>query len=258
MMILLWIGRSVPGLGYPIQEGIASFYADDFHGKRTANGEIYNMHTLTAAHRTLPLGTLVEVTNLANQKKVIVRINDRGPFKDDRIIDLSLLAAKKLNIVTPGTAKVSLRPLSAEWLMSTISPEDSPGETKPTSKASAKSTVPAAKTAAAKSAPPSSPATPAPQPAITGSTGPGGLPDSSAQVYTIQIGAFQNPSAAYEFYQSTQLLLKNVYINGPSGAYKLFKIQTGSFFAYEEAQAYLKIINNFGYQEAFIATLGQN
>ncbi len=93
------------------QTGIASWYGDgdDFHGKRTANGEIYDMDKLTAAHKTLPFHTLVEVENVDNRKKVTVRINDRGPFIEGRIIDLSRIAAKRIGIYGQGTAPVHLR-----------------------------------------------------------------------------------------------------------------------------------------------------
>lgn len=89
-------------------EGVASWYGHKFHGRPTASGEVYNMYDLTAAHKTLPLGTFVKVTNRENQREVVVRINDRGPFIDDRVIDLSLAAAKKLAMVRPGTAAVSI------------------------------------------------------------------------------------------------------------------------------------------------------
>ncbi|MDE3057071.1 MAG: septal ring lytic transglycosylase RlpA family protein [Bacteroidota bacterium] len=88
--------------------GIASYYADDFNGKKTANGETYDMNGFTAAHRSLPFGTKVRVTNLENGRQVVVRINDRGPFQLSRIIDLSLGAAKALGMVANGTAKVKL------------------------------------------------------------------------------------------------------------------------------------------------------
>ncbi len=91
------------------QTGVASWYGDDFHGKRTANGEIYDMHKLTAAHQTLPFHTMVEVENLENGKKVLVRINDRGPFLKNRIIDLSLQAAQRLAMTASGTAVVHIR-----------------------------------------------------------------------------------------------------------------------------------------------------
>lgn len=90
------------------QKGIASWYGRDFHGKKTSNGERYNMHAMTAAHKTLPLGTWVKVRNLSNGKTVEVRINDRGPFVRGRVIDLSFKAAKKLAVVGPGTAKVEV------------------------------------------------------------------------------------------------------------------------------------------------------
>lgn len=95
-----------------VQEGMASWYGNDFHGKKTSNGEIYNMYGKTAAHKTLPFGTLVKVENLSNQKEVIVRINDRGPFVKKRIIDLSYGAGKKIGLVGPGTAKVRIVALS--------------------------------------------------------------------------------------------------------------------------------------------------
>ncbi|MCU0452338.1 MAG: septal ring lytic transglycosylase RlpA family protein [Bacteroidetes bacterium] len=92
-------------------EGVASYYADDFHGKQAANGEVFDMNALTAAHRTFPFGTEVRVTNLFNKKSVVVRVNDRGPFKEGRLIDLSLRAAKDLEIIGAGTANVRLEVL---------------------------------------------------------------------------------------------------------------------------------------------------
>ena len=90
------------------QRGIASWYGKNFHGKKTSNGEIYDMYAMTAAHKTLPLGTYVRVQNLENKRELEVRINDRGPFVRGRIIDLSYTAAKKLGIVGPGTADVEI------------------------------------------------------------------------------------------------------------------------------------------------------
>ncbi|HXG27547.1 MAG TPA: septal ring lytic transglycosylase RlpA family protein [Nevskiales bacterium] len=90
------------------ERGLASWYGEDFHGKRTSSGEPYNMHAMTAAHRTLPLPSYVRVTNLQNRREVIVRVNDRGPFHDDRIIDLSFAAATELGIVRDGTAEVEV------------------------------------------------------------------------------------------------------------------------------------------------------
>jgi rare lipoprotein A len=94
--------------------GMASYYSDEFHRRRTANGETYDMHDLTAAHRTLPFNTKVRVTNTENGKSVVVRINDRGPFKDERVIDLSLEAAKRIGLIANGTARVQLEILEGQ------------------------------------------------------------------------------------------------------------------------------------------------
>ncbi len=94
-------------------EGIVSYYAQDFNGKQTSNGEVFDMNALTAAHRTFPFGTKVRVTNLDNNKTVVVRVNDRGPFKEGRMMDLSMRAAKEIDLIRTGTARVRLEVL--EW-----------------------------------------------------------------------------------------------------------------------------------------------
>jgi len=108
--------RSAPGFS---ERGIASWYGPNFNGKPTSCMETYDMYKMTAAHKTLPLPSYVEVTNLDNNKKIVVRVNDRGPFHEGRIIDLSYAAALKLNVVKNGTAPVSIRVLT-------------PGESAPT------------------------------------------------------------------------------------------------------------------------------
>lgn len=92
----------------PFQTGMASWYGPDFHGKTTSSKEVYDMYDLTAAHRNLPFGTYVMVTNLDNGKSVIVRVNDRGPFVEGRIIDLSYAAAKALDMLGPGVVPVEI------------------------------------------------------------------------------------------------------------------------------------------------------
>jgi rare lipoprotein A len=91
--------------------GTASWYGDPFHGRATANGEIYDQEAFTAAHPTLPLGTRVKVTNLANGRSVILTVNDRGPFVDDRLIDLSRMAARRLGFKDQGLAQVRVTAL---------------------------------------------------------------------------------------------------------------------------------------------------
>ncbi len=93
---------------HDVFEGYASYYGKEFHGKKTASGEIFDMYQLTAAHRTLPLGTICRVTNLDNQKSVIVKINDRGPFVEGRILDLSYGAAKALGGLSKGIIPVRI------------------------------------------------------------------------------------------------------------------------------------------------------
>lgn len=91
--------------------GEASWYGEQFHGKKTANGETYDMHAMTAAHRTLPFGTLIKVTNLENDKNVTVRVNDRGPFVGNRVLDLSRAAATQIGLAGAGVGKVEVRVL---------------------------------------------------------------------------------------------------------------------------------------------------
>ncbi len=96
--------------GY-VEEGMASFYGNKFHGRKTSNHEVYDMYAFTAAHKTLPLPSYVRVTNLANGQSVVVRVNDRGPFHSGRVIDLSYAAAAKLGFIKQGTARVEVRAL---------------------------------------------------------------------------------------------------------------------------------------------------
>jgi rare lipoprotein A len=98
--------------GY-VERGIASWYGTKFHGRKTSNGEVYDMYAMTAAHKALPLPTYVSVTNLENGRRIVLRVNDRGPFHENRLIDLSYSAARKLDIVRKGTGYVEVRALDA-------------------------------------------------------------------------------------------------------------------------------------------------
>lgn len=163
-----------PGVGYT-EEGVASWYGFPFQGRRTSDGEIYDMNTMVAAHRTLPFNTIVRVTNLSNGLQTEVRIVDRGPFVEGRIIDLSLAAAKVLGVVGPGTAPVRLELVSA-------GPVETPGEISgPSGSASGAATGAA-----------SSPANGVP------TTVPSSVPttDVNVGVFAVQIGAFTDPARA--------------------------------------------------------------
>ncbi len=125
LFLLLGIASLTPacatthgGVGGPVlappaleQEGYASFYGTQHHGRRTASGEVFDAGRLTAAHRTLPFGTKVRVTNLNNGRHVVVRVNDRGPFRRGRVIDVSRRAAKELGFLRAGTTRVRIEVL---------------------------------------------------------------------------------------------------------------------------------------------------
>jgi rare lipoprotein A len=105
--------QSYNKVGY-VQEGVASYYADQFHGRKTANGERFDMHALTCAHPRIRFNTELKVTNLVNGRSVVVRVNDRGPYVDNRVIDLSLAAAKKLDMIRSGTSRVRCEVIAVE------------------------------------------------------------------------------------------------------------------------------------------------
>jgi rare lipoprotein A len=157
---------ATPSTAGPVTRGMASWYGTKFDGRRTASGERYDMHQLTAAHPTLPFGTLVQVTNVENGRQVVVRVNDRGPFGRRRVIDLSYAAAHELRMVGPGTAQVELAVVGRFDPMAPASP--------------AQPILLAAAVPATPDAPP--PATPAAAatPAAT----------LAIDAYTVQVGAF--------------------------------------------------------------------
>ena len=177
------------------QRGIASWYGKKFHGQRTSAGEVYDMYAMTAAHPTLPIPSYARVTNPANQKSVVVRVNDRGPFLHERVIDVSYTAAHKLGILGSGSAEVEVESIAANSGANTIAANSV--QTQPLENiapaASAASTV-AAPTAASAS-----------------------LENSDANVY-LQLGAFESQQNAESFLSHMRTEL------GGSG--KQFKLST--------------------------------
>jgi rare lipoprotein A len=203
------------------QEGIASWYGRDFHGRPTASGELFNMTDFTAAHPTLPFGTMVTVTNTQNNRRVTVRINDRGPFVAARIIDLSMAAAEALDMIGTGTAPVIVeRAVSAS--LGPVSPPAAPAATPVATPAATPPVAPPVIPVV--QAPPVITQTPpavvqaAPvvtvQPTVTASAAPapvsytappavirGGIPPAgSAKLYRIQVGAFGVPRNAVDVF----------------------------------------------------------
>ncbi len=106
--LFLLLASAVTALAEPDMEGLASWYGGKFHGRRTSSGEVFDTNEMTAAHKTLPFGTMVKVTNMDNGMSAVVKINDRGPFIDGRVIDLSRAAAEQIGMVGQGVARVSL------------------------------------------------------------------------------------------------------------------------------------------------------
>ena len=163
----------IPGGNRPVVaaselEGIASYYAEPYHGRKTASGEIFDSYKeLTAAHRTLPFNTLVRVKNEINGREVEVRINDRGPFVDGRVIDLSFRAAQQIDMVRAGTAPVKLTILKA-------------GEGRPT-----------------------------------------------ASLYVVQVGAFENPTAAEDLKQQLEKKYSRVSVQSLAGEKTLYRVRVG-------------------------------
>lgn len=212
------------------KQGMASWYGKRYHGRKTSSGEIYDMYAMTGAHTTLPIPSYVKVTNPANGHSVVVRINDRGPFKHDRLIDLSYAAAYKLRIISQGSALVEVEAIdtSTEGLQQTSQT--------PTAKNTATFAAQTIQTTQAISAAPiaiptatNSAKSPLPLAENTNSGGSG---------YYVQIGAFKNESNGDLLQKKVQSLnlasnaaTTNVYNNG------LYRVKLGPFDSKQEADA---------------------
>jgi len=206
------------------QEGIASWYGPGFHGRRTANGEVYNQYELTAAHQTLPAGTHVRVTNLTNGRAVLVRINDRGPFVDDRIIDLSYAAARQIDMIGPGTAPVRLQVVEEDW--------EEPARVIPVAVPRAPAPPPA----------PAPPARPAEPPVVVASR------------YAVQVGAFSD----YERARRVQRALENQGAQAHLGmveeaGLRYYRLRLGPFSEQDEAARTAARMNALGFPALIVA-----
>ncbi|OIO67907.1 MAG: hypothetical protein AUJ57_10530 [Zetaproteobacteria bacterium CG1_02_53_45] len=208
------------------ESGVASWYGRDFHRKSTANGEIYDMHALSAAHKTLPMPTLVRVTNLENGRSVIVRVNDRGPFVKDRLIDLSYAAAKELGYDNKGTARVRVQTLDA--------PTDSP--------------APPAAT------PVTPPAAPAPL-LIAAPSIPAPLPEraaTSGHIY-VQLGAFSSQANADQLRQSLLTLYPNTALYPKQLVNQtLYRVRIGPFEQMQQIEQTVISLQHSGFDKAIV------
>lgn len=226
---------------YPLQSaagyeatGVASWYGRDFHGKKTANGERYDMYTMSAAHKTLPMPTMARVTNLENGRSVIVRINDRGPFVKDRLIDLSYAAARELGYDSQGTARVRVQVLG-NGDPATYSASDSRPNNSPAPAPAPTTRNPAPVVAAAPAAPPLA-ASPPPSGAMF-----------------IQLGAFSSEVNA-------RRLEDELSGNHPSvrvyADYRIspgvFRVRIGPFTNVEEIESQVLSLRQQGYAQAIV------
>jgi len=248
------------------ETGIASWYGEDFRGKYTANGEVFDINGLTAAHRTLPMPSIVRVTNLENGRTLRVRVNDRGPFVRGRIIDLSRRAAQLLGFESPGTARVRVQILAPESIQAKLIAERASGETVAESAAAVPVTpvaaerlpVPQGVRVARSDLPlvPPHPAQPIPEPP-PGYTPPPLLekvttvPVRPTNIY-IQAGAFARPENANRL-KAKLAKLGNVRITGSqvNGA-SFYRVRIGPLNSVSEADRLLDRVVDSGVPEARI------
>src|SRR6185295_17216317 len=207
-------GNSSANLSKSDLEGIASYYAEPYNGRRTASGEIFDTYNaMTAAHKTLPFNTVVRVKNLTNGDEVDVRINDRGPFIKGRVIDLSLLAAKEIGLDRAGIAPVKLKVLK---------------DGSPTTKPSAPVTAPVDAAAPPPLPPASAPAPADPPPvepvqAVSSTAVP-----SNEPAYGVQVGAFQSQSAAEKLRDVLAMRYTDVSIQPVVTDQTMYRVRVGS------------------------------
>jgi rare lipoprotein A len=240
------------------ETGMASWYGPGFHGRRTANGEAYDQRALTAAHRTLPMPSVVRVTNLGNGNSVVLRVNDRGPFAQDRIIDVSRAAAEKLDMVRAGVAGVRVEILPEE---SRRVKEIARNGGSVFEQVAAMRDAPAAppRSVVAATAPPPAPpprpvARPAPAPAPAASpsitTIAGVTPPSAASSYFVQAGAFKTIDGA-ERVRATLAHFGDSAISQTSfGPTSLYRVRLGPFASADAAQTTMGRVHQAGYRDA--------
>lgn len=231
------------------QQGLASWYGRKFHGNSTSNGERYDMYAMTAAHPTLPIPSYVRVTRIANGKTVILRINDRGPFHSDRIIDLSYVAAYKLGILGPGSAEVTVERIMPDEIRNwdRIAAKSTPASsaaTAPSSTTEPSSIAPpASATATAQPVEPQSAvpmaatlsATPTTSPVSNSANKPGNATGVAA-VY-LQMGAFGDPANARSLAAklSQQAASINTQVSVDQHSNQLYRVRIGPFASREAA-----------------------
>jgi rare lipoprotein A len=213
------------------ERGIASWYGKKFNGQRTSSGETYDMYAMSAAHPTLPIPSYARVTNLANQKSVIVRVNDRGPFINDRIIDLSYTAAHKLGIVGNGSAEVEVESISATANVNTIAASTVQSQPLEASTPSTPVSAPPAAPSAVNAVPAAA------APVATAPVATASLASSDTGVY-LQLGAFKTQDAAETYMAKMRTELsdngKQLKLSSKDG---LVRVHIGPYASQSEARS---------------------
>lgn len=250
------------------ETGIASWYGEDFHGKYTANGEVFNLNALSAAHRTLPMPSVVQVINLDNGRSIALRVNDRGPFARGRIIDVSRRAAQLLGFEGAGTAKVRVRIMTPETIQAKLLAERGTGaqiaELAPAVpvaavKAEPLPTPPGVRVASNDLPPPARPqAVPPPLPLAPVPTAPPPLPEQVKTVPVIptsiyiQAGAFARPENALRLQAKLvnfgRVTVRDATVNGLN----LYRVRIGPLGTVDDADKMLDQVFNSGVPEARI------
>ena len=225
-----------------VEEGIASWYGEAFHNKTTANGAIFNMNALTAAHRTLPMPSIVRVTNLENGRTLVVKVNDRGPFARDRIIDMSKRSATVLGFLKQGVTRVRVEILPEESRQFALIAGRKPFTSSDLKRSPAKAKAPQAAPQSVNVAQPQP--EPAPEPAKT---------PNSADLLYIQVGAFSLQANARKIgdaiaKQGIPVIIAPLEQNGKT----LFRVRAGPALTTQQAEALLVKIQSLGYDAAQI------
>jgi rare lipoprotein A len=242
-----------------VERGVASWYGPTFHGKSTSSGEPYDMYAMTAAHRTLPLPCYARVTNLSNGRSIIVRINDRGPFASNRIIDLSYTAAAKLDMIRPGTAFVELRTISTLGSPIPAVPEidaavaPAPSAAQPASAAPSDAAPAESPAAATATAPPAE--SPAANTAATAAPAPAPASNRAVALY-IQVGAYSDPINAGKVLERVQAAgIAHAFESSAMSAGKVVqRVRVGPVSSVNEFDALVAHLAAIGFPGARLAT----
>lgn len=229
--------------GY-VERGIASWYGPDFHGKRTSSGERYDMYQMTAAHKTLPIPCYVEVTNLQTGRRAVLKVNDRGPFKDNRIIDLSYVAARKLGIWQQGTGLVEVRVIDPAHPIMPATPQPAAQVAEVTASTERNIAPPSAQPPTQVAAAPAA-TVPSVPPAIV-PTQPAVAPLPTPPFF-LQVGAFFDRANAERLRERLTQVFQNVRVSpAENNGQAVYRVQIGPFTNVEASDRVVQTLHGIG------------